>query len=93
MIELDQANGHQIIDLLKDLVDTSAGNEDKHYSGEIQAIHLIVSQNLGALEANIVKYVSRHQKKGGIEDLKKAQFYLNVLIRLYEAGILKKDVP
>jgi hypothetical protein len=26
---------------------------------------------------NVIKYVSRHRKKGGIEDLKKAQVYLN----------------
>ena len=29
---------------------------------------------------NIIKYVSRFRKKNGIEDLKKAQWYLNRLI-------------
>ena len=30
--------------------------------------------------ANVIKYISRWNKKNGIEDLKKAQWYLNKLI-------------
>lgn len=33
----------------------------------------------------ITKYVERHQKKNGIEDLKKAAHFLEKLIELYEA--------
>ncbi|HDT8328308.1 TPA: DUF3310 domain-containing protein, partial [Listeria monocytogenes] len=33
---------------------------------------------------NILKYVSRYEHKNGIEDLKKAQFYLNDLIKEME---------
>jgi hypothetical protein len=33
------------------------------------------------LEGNIIKYVSRYKTKNGIEDLKKAQWYLNKLIK------------
>ncbi|EAC6228194.1 DUF3310 domain-containing protein, partial [Listeria monocytogenes] len=34
---------------------------------------------------NIVKYVSRYEHKNGLEDLKKAQFYLNDLINWMES--------
>ncbi len=34
----------------------------------------------GYLKGNIIKYISRENKKGGIEDLKKAKWYLNKLI-------------
>jgi tRNA (Thr-GGU) A37 N-methylase len=34
--------------------------------------------------ANIIKYISRWNKKNGIEDLKKAQWYLNHLIKEVE---------
>ena len=33
-----------------------------------------------ALQANILKYVWRYRYKNGVEDLKKAQWYLNKLI-------------
>lgn len=38
----------------------------------------------GFLIGNILKYVSRQQKKNGLEDLKKAQWYLNKLIETKE---------
>ena len=54
-----------------------------HYKGKaIQPWDYIASNNLGYLEGNIVKYVSRWQSKGGIEDLKKAMHYLTKLIEV-----------
>lgn len=38
------------------------------------------------LEGNIIKYISRYKFKNGVEDLKKAQFYLNRLIKEVEGG-------
>ena len=32
------------------------------------------------LQGNILKYIWRHKYKNGVEDLRKAQWYLNVLI-------------
>lgn len=56
-----------------------------HYQGKtIEPIDLIDSLNLGFYEGNIVKYVSRWRRKGGLEDLKKAQFYLERLIKKEE---------
>ena len=34
--------------------------------------------------SNVIKYVSRYKRKNGLEDLKKAQWYLNEQIRLLE---------
>ena len=52
-----------------------------HYKNmAIQPIEYIQANNLGFLEGNIVKYVSRWKSKGGVEDLKKARHYINLLI-------------
>lgn len=37
----------------------------------------------GFLRGNVIKYIARCDDKGGIEDLRKAQHYLTVLIELY----------
>lgn len=52
-----------------------------HYKDNaIQPWDYIESNRLSYLEGNVVKYVSRWRVKGGIEDLKKAQHYLQKLI-------------
>lgn len=33
---------------------------------------------------NVIKYISRWKKKGGLEDLKKAQWYISKMIELIE---------
>lgn len=54
-----------------------------HYKGKaIQPWDYIVANNLGYLEGNIVKYVSRWKDKGGVDDLKKARHYLDKLIEV-----------
>ena len=56
-----------------------------HYAVKaIQPWDYIIDNNLGYLEGNVVKYVSRWKDKGGIEDLKKAQHYLQKLIEVTE---------
>ena len=61
-------------------------NHPSHYTfGKIEVMDYI-EDKLSAVECegyfvgNIIKYVSRFRKKNGIEDLKKAQWYLNRLI-------------
>jgi len=53
----------------------------QHYGGEenpYEAIKVIESWNLDFALGNVVKYISRAGKKGSkIEDLKKAQWYMN----------------
>lgn len=38
----------------------------------------------GYLRGNVIKYVARYDKKGGVEDLKKARHYLDKLIEQME---------
>ena len=55
-----------------------------HYNMEIQPIEFIVKNNIPFREANIIKYVCRHRDKDGIDDLLKAQHYLQMLIDEWE---------
>lgn len=50
----------------------------------IQPWDYIVSNNLGYLEGNAVKYLSRWRRKNGVEDLRKAIHYIEKLIELEE---------
>jgi len=56
------------------------------YKGGIETWDYIISQNLGYLEGNIVKYITRYRKKNGMEDLEKAKHYLDKLIEVYSKG-------
>lgn len=52
-----------------------------HYSKmKIQPIDFITENGLGYIEGNIIKYVCRYKDKNGLEDLQKAQHYLQMLI-------------
>ena len=54
-----------------------------HYKKQpIQPWDFIIANNLGFLEGNVIKYVTRYKSKNGLEDLKKAQHYLQKLIEL-----------
>lgn len=55
-----------------------------HYTqGNIEVIDFITDQKMNYLEGNIIKYVSRYKFKNGIEDLRKARFYLDALVEYY----------
>lgn len=57
-------------------------NHPKHYtSGAIECWDYIVSQGLGFLEGNVIKYVTRYRHKNGREDLLKAKAYLERLLK------------
>jgi len=52
-----------------------------HYTKmNISPLEYIKENDLGWNVGNIIKYVSRYKNKNGIEDLKKAQWYLEDLI-------------
>ena len=57
-----------------------------HYKLPIQPIEFIVKNNIPFREANIIKYVVRYKDKNGIEDLKKARHYLDMIIEDYNAN-------
>lgn len=65
-------------------------NNPAHYTaGGIETLDYIkakVSDYPSYAVGNILKYVSRYEHKNGIEDLKKAQFYLNDLVEEMEKG-------
>jgi hypothetical protein len=46
----------------------------------IQPAEFIIKNDMGFAEGNVIKYVSRWRKKGGVDDLRKARHYLDLLI-------------
>jgi len=54
-------------------------NPSHYKQGNIEVIDFILDQKLTYLEGNIIKYVSRYKHKNGLEDLKKARWYLDKL--------------
>ena len=55
-------------------------NPDHYKQGSIEVIDYILDQKFNYMEGNVIKYVSRYKKKNGLEDLKKAQWYLQKLM-------------
>ena len=63
----------------KKAIDVQVGGN--HYKDmAIQPTDYIMANNLGFVEGNVIKYVSRWRVKNGVEDLKKARHYLDLLI-------------
>ena len=63
-----------------------AVNKPSHYQGEIECIECIKSSMSyeafkGYLQGNALKYIIRFDRKNGIEDLRKAEWYINRLIK------------
>lgn len=57
-----------------------------HYDLPIQPVDYVVKNNIGFLEGNVIKYVTRHHNKGREEDIKKAIHFLILVLRT-EYGI------
>lgn len=61
-------------------------NHPSHYQGKTEVIEIIeqLTEGMEGKKAfnlgNVIKYIFRHESKGGIEDLKKAAWYLNRVI-------------
>lgn len=70
-------------------------NHPDHYNqGNIECIDALQStlshdEFRGFLHGNILKYLWRYEGKNGVEDLKKAQWYLNKLIALENDNLNK----
>ena len=65
------------------------GGED--YQSEIQPVDYIAANNLDFFEGNVVKYITRWRKKNGLEDLKKAAWYIKYLIDAEETKNLLEN--
>lgn len=60
-------------------------NHPQHYrQGSMEVIDAIEGMSLGFHAGNVVKYVARYKAKGGVEDLRKAAWYLRRLIEIEE---------
>ena len=55
-----------------------------HDEAVIECIEYIESHAFDFLEGNVIKYVTRYQTKNGSEDLRKARWYLDRLIKREE---------
>lgn len=55
-----------------------------HYKTGIQHWDYVVANDMPYLEAQVVKYVTRHKKKNGMQDLQKARHFLDKLIEVEE---------
>lgn len=59
-----------------------------HYKNfAIQPIEYIMKNNLSFGQGNVIKYVTRYKDKNGIEDLKKAKHYIDLLIEEEYGGV------
>ena len=66
------------------LTTQQGGNHYKDLA--IQPVEYIFHNRLQYLEANVVKYVTRHNSKNGVEDIRKAIHYCQLILEL-EYGI------
>lgn len=55
---------------------------DHYKKMAIQPVEYVHANGIGYFEGNVIKYVSRWRNKNGIDDLKKARHYLDLLIEL-----------
>lgn len=52
-----------------------------HYKTKtVQPVEYCMANSIGFMEGSVIKYVTRWRDKGGIEDLKKARHFLDMLI-------------
>jgi hypothetical protein len=75
---------HRIVEDAFDVAKQRQEGGDHYRSLPLQPIEFILKNELGFCEGNVVKYVSRWQSKGGIEDLRKARHYIDLLIASIE---------
>lgn len=70
-------------------IDRDAPGNSGHYSGTLQPIDATESLDLRFTEGSILKYVCRHRKKHGRQDVEKVIWYLRVLWSRFKSGNLK----
>lgn len=68
-------------------------NHPQHYeTGKFECIDVMVETQgkqavLDFCLCNAFKYIYRHQRKNGLEDIKKAKWYIDKYIELWEKGV------
>lgn len=64
-------------------LDTQVGGS--HYKDlKIQPVEYILENNIPYVEGCVIKYVTRWRSKNGVEDLRKAKHFLEILIQQQE---------
>ena len=71
-------------------------NHPEHYTGKFECIEVMIeTQGIDAVLdfciCNAFKYLYRHRKKNGIEDLKKARWYIDKYLEIVEKVTQKDD--
>lgn len=65
-------------------------NHPSHYiSGGMESIDIIEAFGLDFCEGNVIKYLLRWRRKDGLQDLKKAAWYLNRVIENQTKALAK----
>ena len=84
----------EVTDIVKTNYKNNSVNHPLHYQSKtglevIDVIEAFTADLHGVTAfdtANVIKYICRWQAKNGVEDLKKAQWYLDHLINYIEKG-------
>lgn len=64
--------------------------QQKHYTKwPIQPVTFIAANDLDFLQGNVIKYIMRYKDKNDLEDLEKAQVYINFMIQKVKTGEVK----
>ena len=59
-----------------------------HYTTmSIQPAEFILANGIGKYEGDVIQYVTRWRSKGGIDDLKKAQQSIQIIIDYHQATV------
>jgi hypothetical protein len=67
--------------------DRQIGGSHYKRDGGIEHWDLIERSGIGYLEGCATKYVARWRQKGGVQDLEKAEHYVQKLIELHDEGV------
>lgn len=67
------------------------GNHYKEMA--IQPVEFIHKNNIPFIEGCVIKYVCRHKRKNGLEDLKKAIHFLEMLIEMEYPETKQSEFP
>lgn len=72
---------------------TEESDRKPYYGDTLQPWDLIKAMGIGPefCAGNVIKYVGRYKTKNGLDDLKKARWYLDRLIESVEATIARPD--
>ena len=87
-LEMDE-RGQLSQDAIEERLEGSRLVHPDHYKGyAFDVIDISNEYKLDFLEGNVLKYLLRWRRKNGLEDLKKAQTYLNLLIEKQDGKIM-----